>query len=187
MGLHQIKSPNGARRNRRRRGLGDAAGQGSNSGRGLKGQKKRGSVSPFFEGGQLKLIKRLPYMRGFTNVFRVEYVGVNLDRLSEFGENAEVTPETLVARGFVNKPDALLKILGTGEAPRGIKVSAHAFSAAAKSKIEAAGGTVTVLGAKPVLEVESQSIHARAKRAKASAAKKATAQEEPKSESGKDS
>ncbi|MBM3959518.1 MAG: 50S ribosomal protein L15 [SAR202 cluster bacterium] len=187
MGLHQIKPPRGARRSRRRRGLGDAAGQGSYSGRGFKGQKKRGSVSPFFEGGQLKLIKRLPYMRGFNNVFRVEFVGINLDRLSTFGENAEVTPEALVARGFVNKPGAPLKILGTGEAPRGLKVSAHAFSASARAKIEAAGGAVTLLGPQPEPKAESNSTHARARRAKEAAGKKAPPQDEPKSESGKDS
>lgn len=145
MGLHQLKSPAGARRNRRRRGQGDAAGQGSYAGRGFKGQKKRGSVSPHFEGGQLKLVQRLPYMRGFTNVFRVEYVGINLDRLREFGAGSEISPESLIERGLVNKPGMPVKILGNGEAPQGIKVAAHAFSESAKTKIEAAGGTATVL------------------------------------------
>lgn len=145
MGLHELKSPPGSRHARRRRGLGDAAGQGSYSGRGFKGQKKRGSVAPFFEGGQLKLVKRLPYMRGFHNPFRTEYVGVNLDRLKAFGTNSEVSPESLVDRGLVKSPNALVKILGTGEAPQGVKVTAHAFSASAKAKIEAAGGTATVL------------------------------------------
>lgn len=147
MGLHELISPPGSRRNRRRRGQGDAAGQGSYAGRGFKGQKKHESVRPHFEGGQLKLIKRLPYMRGFHNPFRVEYIGVNLDRLEMFGAGAEVSPESLVERGLVNRPGLPVKILGTGEALRGVRVTAHAFSASAKAKIEGAGGTATVIAA----------------------------------------
>lgn len=147
MGLHELISPPGSRRNRRRRGQGDAAGQGSYAGRGFKGQKKHESVRPHFEGGQLKLIKRLPYMRGFHNPFRVEYIGVNLDRLEMFGAGAEVSPDSMIERGLVNKPGLPVKILGTGEALQGIKVTAHAFSASAKAKIEAAGGTATVIAA----------------------------------------
>jgi large subunit ribosomal protein L15 len=147
MGLHELISPPGSRRNRRRRGQGDAAGQGSYAGRGFKGQKKHESVRPHFEGGQLKLIKRLPYMRGFHNPFRVEYIGVNLDRLEMFGAGAEVSPDSMIERGLVNKPGLPVKILGTGEALQGIKVTAHAFSASARAKIEAAGGTATVIAA----------------------------------------
>ncbi len=147
MGLHELISPPGSRRNRRRRGQGDAAGQGSYAGRGFKGQKKRESIRPHFEGGQLKLVKRLPYMRGFHNPFRTEYIGINLDRLEMFGAGAEVSPQSLVERGLVNRPGFLIKILGTGEALQGIKVTAHAFSASAKSKIEAAGGSATVIAA----------------------------------------
>jgi len=93
MGLHEIRPPRGAKRERRRRGQGDSAGQGSYSGRGFKGQKKRESIKPHFEGGQLKLVKRLPYMRGFHNPFRIEYIGINLERLAAFGEGGEVSPD----------------------------------------------------------------------------------------------
>jgi large subunit ribosomal protein L15 len=157
MGLHELRSPRGSRRERRRRGQGDSAGQGSYSGRGFKGQKKRESVRPHFEGGQLKLIKRLPYMRGFHNEFRVEYVGVNLERLAAFGEGAEVSPDSLIQRGLVNRPGSLVKILGDGDAPAGIKVAAHAFSASAKTKIEAAGGTATVLAGPATAEPPAKS------------------------------
>lgn len=168
MGLHELKPPRGARRARRRRGQGDAAGQGSYSGRGFKGQKKRGSVRPFFEGGQLKLVKRLPYMRGFHNPFRTAYVAINLDRLTAFGEGGDVSPGSLAERGLVSKPGAPLKVLGSGDAPRGIRVAAHAFSASARAKIEAAGGTVTVLPGPATAEPSAKSkghIDERAKKA----------------------
>ncbi|MBI4305641.1 MAG: 50S ribosomal protein L15 [Chloroflexi bacterium] len=169
MALHELKAPKGARRPHRRRGLGDSAGQGSYSGRGFKGQRKRESVRPLFEGGQNKLVKRLPYMRGFTNVFRTAYVPVNLERLAAFEPGAEITPAVLLERGIVNHAGASIKILGEGEAPSGIKVSAHAISASAKAKIEAAGGSVTVL-TPPREPTESSHIPDRERRAKAAQA-----------------
>ncbi|MBI2965154.1 MAG: 50S ribosomal protein L15 [Chloroflexi bacterium] len=182
MGLHELKSPPGSRRNRRRRGQGDSAGQGSYAGRGFKGQKKRGSVRPHFEGGQLKLVKRLPYMRGFHNPFRVEYIGVNLDRLERFGAGAEISPESLIERGLVNRTGLPVKILGTGEAVQGIKVTAHAFSASARAKIEAAGGTVTLIAA-PVSDAAPVKRKGHIdERARKAALTKAQAQEAPKQE-----
>lgn len=187
MGLHELKSPAGARRNRRRRGQGDSAGQGSYSGRGFKGQKKRESVRPHFEGGQLKLVKRLPYMRGFHNPFRTEYIGINLERLVAFGAGGEVSPELLVARGYVSKSAMPVKILGNGEAPQGIKVSAHAFSASARAKIEAVGGTVTVLPGPATAEPPARSkghIDERAKKAAARPQPEAEQKETPEAASG---
>lgn len=168
MGLHEIRPPRGAKRERRRRGQGDSAGQGSYSGRGFKGQKKRESIKPHFEGGQLKLVKRLPYMRGFHNPFRIEYIGINLERLAAFGEGGEVSPASLVERGYVSKSGMPVKILGTGDAPQGIRVAAHAFSASARAKIEAAGGTATVLAGPATAEPPAKSkghIDERAKKA----------------------
>ncbi|MBI4219520.1 MAG: 50S ribosomal protein L15 [Chloroflexi bacterium] len=189
MGLHELKAPRGARRPHRRRGLGDSAGQGSYSGRGFKGQRKRESVRPLFEGGQNKLVKRLPYMRGFHNLFRTEYVPVNLGRLSAFEPGVEITPAVLLERGIVNHAGAPIKILGEGDAPSGVKVSIHAVSASAKAKIEAAGGSVTLLIA-PKEPVESSHIPDRKRRAKAAAPAStrgrgsAQAQEEAKSAEG---
>ena len=146
-GLHELKPAPGSRRRRRRVGRGDGSGRGSYSGRGNKGQKQHGKVPPLFEGGQLPLVKRLPYMRGFYNRFRTEYVGVNVGRLAVFGPDDEVTPEKLLERRLVRRSRDLVKILGDGEVSAPLNVSAHAFSKSARDKIEAAGGTATVLRA----------------------------------------
>ena len=145
-GLHELKPARGARRDRRRVGRGDGSGKGSYSGRGQKGQKARENLRPVFEGGQLPLVKRLPYMRGFTNVFRIEYEPVNLDRLSEkFADGADVTPESLLERRVLRSKSAYVKVLGAGDLKAALNVSAHAFSKSAREKIEAAGGAVTVI------------------------------------------
>ena len=144
-GLHELKPPPGSRRNRRRVGRGDGSGRGTYSGRGNKGQRQHGKVPPLFEGGQLPLVKRLPYMRGFHNRFRTEYAGVNVGRLAVFGPDAEVTPEKLLERRIVRRSRDLVKILGGGDVDAPLNVSAHAFSKSAREKIEAAGGTATVL------------------------------------------
>lgn len=134
----------GAVKNRKRVGRGDSSGHGSYSGRGQKGQKARsgGKVRPGFEGGQLPLIKRLPRKRGFVNIFRIEYQVVNLDQLNVFGAQSEVTPEALAGRGLIKSSRRPVKILADGELSQPLSVTAHKFSAAAKSKIEAAGGKV---------------------------------------------
>ncbi len=144
-GLHELKPAAGSRKDRRRRGRGDAANQGSYSGRGGKGQRKRGSVRPQFEGGQLPLVKRLPYMRGFFNHFRVSYTAVNLDSLVDFPAGVEITPDTLRAAGLVAKWDDRVKLLGEGDVSKAFKITVHAASKSARQKVEAAGGSVTVL------------------------------------------
>jgi large subunit ribosomal protein L15 len=121
----------------------------------MKGQKPRGSISPIYEGGQLPLVKRLPYMRGFHNPFRVSYTAVNLNRLEGFDPQSAVTPETLRQAGIVRKQGDLVKILGVGELAKPLNVTAHAFSRAAKERIEAAGGTATVIATGKSAEAQS--------------------------------
>ena len=142
MQQHIMRSPKGARKNRKRVGRGDGSGNGTYAGRGLKGQKSRsGSGSMVkFQGGQLSLLKRL----GFTNIFKQEYSVVNLDQLALFPDGSEVTPESMAQVGFVKNLNSPVKVLGRGDIDVAISVSAHKFSAAARSKIEAAGGSVMV-------------------------------------------
>jgi len=134
----------GSRRARKRVGRGDGSSHGSYSGRGSKGQKSRAGykIRPGFEGGQLPLIKRLPRKRGFTNIFRVEYSIVNIDRLNIFEPGSEVTPEKLVAAGVIKSQRQPVKILAEGDIKHPLVVKANKFSASAKAKIEAAGGKV---------------------------------------------
>jgi large subunit ribosomal protein L15 len=126
-----------------------ASGKGKTSGRGMKGQNARsgGGKGPYFEGGQLPLVRRLPFRRGFNNINRVEYAPVNLDRLQDkFGDGVqEVTPETLVEAGIIKRSDDAVAILGRGDISVALTVKAHRFSKSAQDKIEAAGGTVEVL------------------------------------------
>jgi large subunit ribosomal protein L15 len=144
-GLHQLKPSKNSKKNRKRVGRGNGSGTGTFSGRGSKGQKQRGSVPFLFEGGQLPLVKRLPHMRGFTNIFRVENTPVNLAILEEFSAGSDVTIDKLVEAGVVRKKNARVKVLGDGELTKKLNVSAHAFSKSAIEKIEAAGGTATVV------------------------------------------
>ena len=134
----------GSKHSRKRVGRGNGSGHGTYSGRGSKGQKSRAGykIRPGFEGGQLPLIKRLPRKRGFTNIFRVEYSTVNIDKLNTFESGSEVTPEKLVAAGLIKNQKFPVKILADGEISHPLMVKANRFSAAAKVKIEAAGGTV---------------------------------------------
>lgn len=129
-------------------GRGDGSGHGTYCGRGSKGQKSRSgfSTKPGFEGGQLPLIRRLPRKRGFTNIFKKNYSLVNLDELNKFEAGSEVTPETLVAAGVVRSLRQPIKILARGDITSPLSVKANRFSAAAKAKIEAAGGTVEEIG-----------------------------------------
>ncbi len=132
----------GSRRDAKRVGRGDGSGHGTYSGRGSKGQKSRSGyrIRPGFEGGQLPLIKRLPRKRGFVNIFRTEYSIVKLGTLNMFESGSEVTPEKLVATGIVKSLKRPIKILADGELNHPLVVRANKFSAAAKAKIEAAGG-----------------------------------------------
>lgn len=149
---NEIGAPQGAHRDRKRVGRGYASGQGKTSGRGQKGQKSRtgGNVRIGFEGGQSPLILRMPYKRGFTNPFKTHYEVVNIADLTRVNAPAELTPETFLALGLVDKRQASLqdlkvKLLGEGEVTRAFTVQVHRASASARSKIEAAGGTVIEL------------------------------------------
>jgi large subunit ribosomal protein L15 len=141
--LHDLKPAEGSNRRKKRVGRGIGGKGGKTAGRGTKGQRARSKVPLGFEGGQMPLHMRLPKLKGFSNPFRVEYQGINLDVI-EGTELAEVTPETLHARGLTHK-GALVKVLGRGELTRAVTVKAHAFSKSAEAAITAAGGTVEVL------------------------------------------
>jgi large subunit ribosomal protein L15 len=120
--------------------------QGWRAGRGTKGSKARNQIPEFFEGGQMPLHRRLPKLKGFSNAqFKTTYQVVNLDRLASlYPAGGAVTPENLAAKGAV-RPGELVKILGQGEIAVALQVSAHKFSASARAKITAQGGTVTEL------------------------------------------
>ena len=142
--VHHLRPAPGAKTAKTRVGRGEGS-KGKTAGRGTKGTKARYQVPDRFEGGQMPLHMRLPKLRGFTNPFRTEYQVVNLDKLTAlFPDGGAVSVEDLVAHGAVRKGE-LVKVLGDGEAGAKLQVSAHKFSASAKSKIEAAGGTATVL------------------------------------------
>jgi large subunit ribosomal protein L15 len=147
MKLHELYSPEGARKRRNRVGRGISAGQGKTAGRGTKGQNSRsgGSKGPYFEGGQLPLVRRLPFRRGFTNIFKVQFVPVNLYRLEDFAANDIVSPETLASAGIIKSPSLPVAILGHGELEHPLVVKAHRFSASARAKIEQAGGSIEEL------------------------------------------
>ncbi len=140
--LSNLRAPRGATTARKRVGRGPGSGLGKTSGKGHKGHKARtgGGTNPGFEGGQMPLYRRLP-KRGFTNPFRVEAQVVNVGALSGL-EGTEVTPATLAAAGLVARTAEVVKLLGTGEVDRAYTVRGMAISAAARGKIEAAGGKV---------------------------------------------
>jgi large subunit ribosomal protein L15 len=139
---NSISAAPGSRHARKRVGRGNGSGHGTYSGRGCKGQKSRAGykIRPGFEGGQLPLIKKLPRLRGFTNIFRVEYSTVNVGSLSAFEAGTEVTPQLLLDAGLIRSLKAPVKILADGELKHALTVKADKFSAAAKEKIEKAGG-----------------------------------------------
>jgi len=147
MKLHELKPAEGSTKSRKRVGRGPAAGQGKTAGRGMKGQNARsgGGVRPYFEGGQLPLVRRLPYLRGFVNIWRVHHVAVNIYRLDGFDADSVVSPETLVEQGIIKSVRQAVAILGQGEVDRPLTVKTHRISASARRKIEAAGGTVEIL------------------------------------------
>jgi len=170
MKLHDLSPAEGSRKPRTRVGRGIAAGKGKTAGRGTKGQKSRtghGALAPWFEGGQTPIHVRVPKLRGFRNKFRLEYEIVNVGRINALadtgvldapeieGEAAKtrsgkpvpvtVTPDILAAAGLVRTLDKPLKVLGQGDVTRPLFIIADAFSASARAKIEAAGGTAQVL------------------------------------------
>lgn len=144
--LHELRPNAGSTKNRKRIGRGPGSGTGKTSGRGHKGQKARSgaSIPAGFEGGQMPLQRRIP-KGGFTPLNRVEFQVVNVRTLSEMDAD-EITPEVLRASGLIGSLKEPVKILGEGELSRAVKVSAHAFSASARKKIEAAGGSASVIG-----------------------------------------
>jgi large subunit ribosomal protein L15 len=144
--LHDLHPSAGSHRPPRRVGRGHGSGRGKTAGRGTKGQKSRagGGIPAWFEGGQTPLHVRTPKLHGFRNRFRVEYAGVNLARLSGAAAGTLITPEVLVHDGLLraSKTKALpVKILGGGEAPKGVTIHAHAFTRSALAKLAAAGST----------------------------------------------
>ena len=142
MDQSNLKPPAGAKHKKKRVGCGDGSGHGTFSTRGCKGQKSRSGkdLRPGFEGGQLPIIKRLPWTRGFTHIGKIQYSLINVSQLKLFKANAEVTPESMVEAGLIKSTREQIKILGSGEMDRPLTVKANKFSQSAKSKIEAAGG-----------------------------------------------
>ncbi|HUP72743.1 MAG TPA: 50S ribosomal protein L15 [Acidimicrobiales bacterium] len=141
--IHDLKPPTGSKSRAKRVGRGIGSRGGKTAGRGHKGQGARGQVAAKFEGGQMPLVQRIPKLRGFTNPFRVEYQGINLDVIEE-SQMTDVSPQTLYTHGLVHK-GALVKVLARGELTRPVAVKAHRFSKAAEAAIVAAGGSVELL------------------------------------------
>ena len=146
MNLSNLKPAEGSKHNDNfRRGRGHGSGNGKTAGKGHKGQKARsGATRPGFEGGQMPLYRRIP-KRGFTNRNTLEIIGINVSALEVFEAGSEVTVETLIEAGIVKNPRDGVKILGNGELTKKLTVKANAFSAGAKAKIEAVGGTCEVI------------------------------------------
>ena len=145
LNVHHLRPAPGAKTAKTRVGRGEAGRRGKTAGRGTKGTGARHTVPQNFEGGQMPLHMRLPKLRGFRNPFRVEYQVVNLVRLGQlFPEGGTVGVADLVSAGAV-RPGAPVKILGSGNVSVALEVTAHAFSASAKEKIAAAGGSTTEL------------------------------------------
>ena len=143
--IHHLRPAPGAKTAKTRVGRGEGGKRGKTAGRGTKGTKARYQVAESFEGGQMPMHMRLPKLRGFKNPFRKVYQVVNLDRLSLlFPQGGDVTIEDLVSKGAVRDGE-LVKVLGTGEITVKVAVTAHKFSATAKDKIEAAGGSATTV------------------------------------------
>jgi large subunit ribosomal protein L15 len=155
MKLSDLRPAPGAHKSERRVGRGHGSGRGKTAGRGTKGQKARtgGRIHRAFNGGQTRLSKRLPFVRGLGNsnlAFRHDYAIVNVTDLKLFEAGAQITPDVLVAQGFMTKAEGkgLVKILGDGDLDRALTVRAHKFTAGARAKIEAAGGTVEIIQTK---------------------------------------
>jgi len=145
---NDLRPPAGAKRSRKRVGRGDGSGRGSYSGRGLKGQKSRsgGGTRPGFEGGQMSLIRKMPTKRGFRPRSRIEYTPINLSQLSDrFEAGAAVDAEGLVAAGLLKRSDEPFKVLAGGEIDYALTITAPRVSASARTKIEAAGGSIEAL------------------------------------------
>jgi large subunit ribosomal protein L15 len=142
--LHHLKPAPGAKKDKVRVGRGRAGRRGKTAGRGTKGQSARGQIKPGFEGGQLPLKQRIPKLKGFKNPNRDEFAVVNVATLGQYFDG-DVDPAKLAAHGLVHKSKRV-KVLARGDLDKALVVRAHAFSAAAKTKIEQAGGTAEIIG-----------------------------------------
>ena len=149
MQLSDLRPPQGANKDRKRVGRGHGSGHVKTAGKGTKGQKARsgGNLPPRFMGGQTPIHQQLPYKRGFTNIWKTRYNVLNVGQLAELelDKSAELTPDSLLEMGLVRDAGLPLKVLGNGELDKAVRVSAHKVSEGARQKIEAAGGTVTLL------------------------------------------
>jgi large subunit ribosomal protein L15 len=147
MKLHDLQPAPGSKKPKKRVGRGISAGQGKTAGRGTKGEgarKARGG-SLYRQGGNLPFFRSLPFKRGFTNIRRVEFAEINLDRLAGFEAGAEITPLALAQRGLIRDENAAVVLLGRGEVKHALTIRVHRASASAKAKIEAAGGKVEII------------------------------------------
>jgi len=140
-GIHDLRPAPGSTHKRKRVGRGRSSGHGKTCGRGMKGEKARGKIRQGFEGGQMPLQRRLPKLKGFKPLNRVEYQLVNVGRLNIFADGDTVDPDLMLERGLVRREDLPVKVLGAGELERKLTVRAHAFTAGARAKIEARGGS----------------------------------------------
>lgn len=150
IGAEELRPDRGATHAKKRVGRGNGSGHGTYAGKGLKGQKSRsGKKLPYdaFEGGQFPSSRKFHVLRGFNNKWRVEFQPVNLAALERFDAGATVTPESLRAAGVLRNLNQPVKVLGAGDLTRKLNVSAHRFSESARTKIEAAGGSCTVIDA----------------------------------------
>jgi large subunit ribosomal protein L15 len=145
--LHDLRPTPGSRPSSRRLGRGHGSGRGKTAGRGTKGQKSRagGKIPAWFEGGQTPIHIRTPKLHGFRNRGRIEYAPLNLARLSDVPSGTLVTPEVLVHDGLLSDAKLPVKILGNGDAPKGVTIHAHRFSRTAADKLAAAGSTALLI------------------------------------------
>jgi|SRR5436305_7807606 len=149
LSLNNLRPAKGSTHKKKRLGRGPGTGLGKTAGRGHKGQKSRSGYSSKvgFEGGQMPLHRRLP-KRGFTNIFKKQWIEVSLEALDRsFDANTEITPEVLHKRGIIKKAKHDIVVLGNGNISKALKISAHRFTKSAREKIEKAGGAITVIGA----------------------------------------
>lgn len=148
MKLHDLKPDPGSKKKKTRVGRGIASGKGKTAGRGTKGAGARGRNArkgAYFEGGQLPLVRRLPFKRGFTNIFKINYQEVNVGDLAELAAGTAVTPELLAEQGFIRDADKPVVILGGGDLTTKLSFKAHRFTKSAEEKITAAGGSIEKL------------------------------------------
>lgn len=147
MKLSDLRAPKGANKDRKRVGRGHGSGYVKTAGKGTKGQKARtgGSLPARFQGGQTPIQQQLPYKRGFTNIWKTQYSLINLEQLVGIEAGSQVTPDSLMQMGLLRDTEKPLKVLGDGDLSNALHVTAHRVSESARQKIEAAGGTVTLI------------------------------------------